>query len=164
MTQVFFDEKLFSIIESHKLNICAVLLTSITNYAIKGIQTIEKIYNVELYHGASNVELNFCKSNSQLLEGDCTFSLLGTQVNAISFDFYQKGAVVYKIENNIFSGNCFEAGFIGKLNGPYKKSFLVNNLKEKIFSLSDDHFVLPKYGPVTTLKIEKKFNAHFRSS
>lgn len=149
-----FDEKLFTTIESLDLNITTVLLTSSHPAHAKGVKTIQKIYDIEVYQGGLNEE----KQSGTFISEDSSFTLFGTEVKALTMEGSNKNGLVYIIGNNIFTGLVLEAGTICQTTTPYRRALLTKTIKQKLFSLKGDYTILPAYGPISTLHIEKEYN------
>jgi glyoxylase-like metal-dependent hydrolase (beta-lactamase superfamily II) len=63
----------------------------------------------------------------------------------------------------IICGDALFAGSIGRTDFPGgDMELLLENIREKIFSLPDDTLVLPGHGPVSTVGREKKSNPFFQ--
>ncbi len=63
----------------------------------------------------------------------------------------------------VICGDALFAGSIGRTDFPGgNMELLLQNIREKIFSLSDDTLVLPGHGPVTSVGREKQHNPFFQ--
>jgi glyoxylase-like metal-dependent hydrolase (beta-lactamase superfamily II) len=63
----------------------------------------------------------------------------------------------------LFSGDTLFCGGVGRTDlpgGSWEK--LVNSIKKKILTLSDETLVLPGHGPATTVGQEKESNPYIR--
>ncbi len=72
---------------------------------------------------------------------------------------HSPGCVCYYSDNNVFVGDTLFAGSIGRTDlpgGSYET--LINSVKDKLFSLSDNTIVHPGHGPSTTIENEKNHN------
>jgi glyoxylase-like metal-dependent hydrolase (beta-lactamase superfamily II) len=64
----------------------------------------------------------------------------------------------------VICGDALFAGSIGRTDFPGgDMQLLLDNIRNKIFTLPDDTFVLPGHGPVSTVEHEKSNNPFFRS-
>jgi glyoxylase-like metal-dependent hydrolase (beta-lactamase superfamily II) len=63
----------------------------------------------------------------------------------------------------VICGDALFAGSIGRTDFPGgNMELLLQNIREKIFSLPDDTLVLPGHGPVTTVGRERQHNPFFQ--
>jgi len=64
----------------------------------------------------------------------------------------------------VICGDALFAGSIGRTDFPGgDMELLLQNIREKIFTLPDDTLVLPGHGPVTTVGREKQLNPFFQA-
>ncbi|OPX34723.1 MAG: hypothetical protein B1H11_10260 [Desulfobacteraceae bacterium 4484_190.1] len=63
----------------------------------------------------------------------------------------------------IICGDAIFAGSIGRTDFPGgNMELLLQNIREKIFTLPDDTLILPGHGPASTVEREKKYNPFFQ--
>jgi hydroxyacylglutathione hydrolase len=68
-----------------------------------------------------------------------------------------------QVRKFVICGDALFAGSIGRTDFPGgDMDLLLENIRNKVFSLPDDTFVLPGHGPVTTVGQEKTHNPFFR--
>ncbi|MBW2169884.1 MAG: MBL fold metallo-hydrolase, partial [Deltaproteobacteria bacterium] len=64
----------------------------------------------------------------------------------------------------VICGDALFTGSIGRTDFPGgNMELLLQNIREKIFTLPDDTLVLPGHGPVTTVGREKQHNPFFQN-
>lgn len=67
-----------------------------------------------------------------------------------------------RIRKLVICGDALFAGSIGRTDFPGgDMALLLQNIREKIFSLPDDTLVLPGHGPISTVGREKQYNPFF---
>ncbi len=110
--------------------------------------------------GSQNNELPVIKEyideNSSLNIGEYKITILHTPGHS-------KGSLSYLIDNKLFSGDALFYNSIGRTDfedGDYET--LINSIKTKLLTLSEDTRVFPGHGPETTIKNEKSFNPYLR--
>ncbi len=149
-----FDVALLNLIEDHGYYIRAVLLTHEPDNHFHGIKTIKKIYDSELISSKPHV-FDF---PSTVISADTVFSVAGFQVQSFFVSGESNTAVVYKIGNQLFSGNVLSAGLVGNSNSAFNRSVLIENLRSKILVLEKKLILLPGNGPPTTVEVEQRIN------
>lgn len=95
-----------------------------------------------------------------LEEGD-TVSLRNDQLEVIHAPGHSPGSICFycKKQHFIIGGDVLFQNSIGRTDLPYgNHEDLVNNIKEKFFTLPEDVTVYPGHGAPTTIGIEKKEN------
>lgn len=147
-------EALISQIENNNYKLTAVLVTHNHGSHVKGIKTLEKIYSPQIY--AADWEVAGERTN--VITGDGKIKVATMNVHFMSIPGHTSDSVVYKIENLLFTGDVLFAGTIGTTNSSYSEYVLQTNIKNKIFTLSDNCIIMPGHGPLSTLEAAKTFN------
>ncbi|MDR1316047.1 MAG: MBL fold metallo-hydrolase [Spirochaetales bacterium] len=152
------DVQLLELVEKHHYYIRSILVTNPDTAHTGGIKTILKIYEAGIYSGQQQGDFpNKC------VYGGGTFSLHGFQIQVFSAQGFSREAVMYKIENCLFSGEAITAGMVGDVTNVFSKALLISRLKETFSRLSPDTLIFPASGPPTTLELETNFNPDLSS-
>jgi glyoxylase-like metal-dependent hydrolase (beta-lactamase superfamily II) len=141
-------------IEKNDFNLKAVLITHDHTYHVKGLRTLKKIYNAEVF--AVNQSIMDHKT-TMVKDGDIVI-IGGFTVEIISIPGHSSDSVVYKIGNLLFTGDVLTAGLIGSTASAYGAATQMNKLRSRLLSLPGDYIVLPGHGPPSTLEAERRFN------
>ena len=172
------------IIEEHKLRPVAALIThghldhtfSITPLA-DGYDIPAYIHSEDRRFIADPAGIHGEQFNSQLqamtfvepkkvseLKNGSTLELLGMKITAIHAPGHTRGSLMFTINDEILvSGDVLFAGSIGRTDLPTGSSKeMINTLKTKVLTLSDDLRVLTGHGPETTIKFERKNNPYLK--
>ena len=98
------------------------------------------------------------------LKNGATLELLGMKITAIHAPGHTRGSLMFAINDEILiSGDVLFAGSIGRTDLPTGSSKeMINTLKTKVLTLSDDLRVLTGHGPETTIKFERKNNPYLK--
>lgn len=151
-------EKMIYQIEQNEFNLKAVLLThNLESPYETGLNTILKIYSPKVYAGScfsENVTIN-------TLRGDGCIDLAGYPVRYFAIPAHSSYSYMYQIENIVFTGTSLSAGMIGETSNTYAERTLRNILNTKLMSLEDNLIIMPFYGPPSSVRTERKFNASF---
>jgi len=142
-------------IESNNLKLKAVLITHDHKNHVRGLRTLQRIYNAEVF--AVNQSIMDHKT-TMVKDGD-KFVTGGFSVEVISIPGHSSDSVVYKIGNLLFTGDVLTAGLVGSTASAYGAATQMNNLRSRLISLPGDYIVLPGHGPPSTLEAERRFNA-----
>lgn len=144
--------KIIDQIETNGFDLKAVLITCSHDRSNEnGTKTILKIYPSAVY--AENSDIDGIKT--QTLKGDGIIDAAGFKIKYFSI---QGHAVIFQIENIIFSGEALSAGMIQKMPGLYALKNLKTNLQNKIMAQADETIIMPAFGPPTSVRAEKQFN------
>ena len=142
-------------IEGGGYKLCAILVTHSHASHIKGLSTLKKIYDADVY--AADVETP--QSGTTVLKDDGELKIAGFTIQYQSLPGHSADSMIYKIGQAIFTGDTISAGRIGSTGSRYGKQTLQNNIKSKILSCPDNTVLLPGHGPLTTVGCEKLYNA-----
>lgn len=141
-------------IEDDKYTLCAVLVTHNHGSHTRGLSTLRKIYNPEIY--AADYET--AGPDTNVLKGNGVIHAAGFTIGYMSVPGHSPDSMCYKIGKVIFTGDVLSAGKIGDTNNTYARSMLISNVQTKILSQQDDITIMPGHGPPSSIAAEKEFN------
>lgn len=101
----------------------------------------------------------FNQSVDLFLKENDIIKLNNFDVECIETPGHTKGGLVFKVNENVFTGDTLFTGSIGRTDlegGNYEE--IMNSLKNKLVSLNDDCIVFPGHGPRSTIGNEKMTN------
>lgn len=101
----------------------------------------------------------FDKNVDLFLKENDIIKLNNFDVECIETPGHTKGGLVFKVNENVFTGDTLFTGSIGRTDlegGNYEE--IMNSLKNKLVSLNDDCIVFPGHGPRSTIRNEKMTN------
>ncbi|MDR2743574.1 MAG: MBL fold metallo-hydrolase [Treponema sp.] len=149
------DEEILNFIEQNDYTLRGVLLTHDHRNHVRGLRTLKRIYNAEIY--AIN-PLILDQRATLIREGDILF--IGPfRIEVISIPGHSSDSAVFKIDNLLFTGDAVSAGLLGATASSYGAAIQMTALRSKIFSLPGDFIILPGHGPPSSLEVERRFNA-----
>ena len=149
-----FDTLLLKHIEENGLYLRHVLVTHAHRGHINGIKTIVKIYDPTIYYLGQSVFDVKCTRivDGQVLElGDFSIQVMETPGHSAD-------SVVYRLNNQIFTGDTLFAGSIGTTADDFSRDLIVSAIKEKLLVLDDECIVFPGHGPPSKVGIERNLN------
>ena len=152
------DLEMLDIIESNNYYIRSILLTTLHEHHLQGLDTILKIYKADIYSGAAALMDRWCL---QVHDND-TFTLGDFKITVFNISGHSSENVVYRIEDMLFTGDALGAGTVGDSPNSYAREILASTIQDKIAPLEDHLIILPGHGPPSTLEAERKFNPVFR--
>ena len=141
-------------IEKNGYALKAVLVTHNHPHHIRGLKTLLKIYDTQVY--AANASVAGFPSKA-LRDGE-TIQTCGLTVEVFSVPGHSPDSLVFKIDGALFTGDALHAGLIGKTLSSYNAVTLADRLKSKILAQADDFIILPGHGPPSTVGTERRFN------
>lgn len=148
----------FKIIEENDFYIRNIFVTSNDSSHLRGLRTIKKIYDAQVWSREGRI-LDFeCNS----INPGMKIPLPLATVEAWAFPEYHSDALAYRINNWLFCGDILRAGRPGRTRNPETRFRLLEALEKRLYSLQDDLVIFPGEGPPTTIKSEKLFNLRFR--
>lgn len=151
----YMDLQLLDLIESNNYYIRHILITHRHGSHTKGIGTLLKIYDAEIYsflpYGYSDLPMH------PITDGE-TLHLSGIDVSCMLVPGHSSDSIVFIIDKAMFTGDVLLSGKIGSTDSKLSHSLLLRSIREKILPLDDSMLIFPGHGAPTTLKIEKLFN------
>ena len=149
------DKELLTLIESNHYYIRTILVTHHHNSHVKGIRTLRKIYDADIYAFSPYI-LDF--PSIPIKDGDRFSAASNIEVEVIEVPGHSSDSLVYHIGGMIFTGDVLAAGRAGNTKNSFSRALLLRSISEKLFTLPDTTLVLPGHGPPSTLNAERMFN------
>lgn len=149
------DAELLNLIEGNRYYVRSILVTHQHNSHVKGIRTLKKIYEADIYSFNPYV-LDF--PTIPIKDGDTFTCASDIKVEVMEVPGHSPDSLVYHIGGMIFTGDVLAAGRVGTTKNSFSRAILLRSISEKLFPLPDSTIVLPGHGPPSTLKAEKMFN------
>lgn len=154
------DVRLLEAIESNGFCIRWVLITRCQPHHVRGLRTLKKVYDAEIYSRQASV-LGF---DCQLVKPGSHLTLGPHRVDCYCYPELSHDTVVYKLQNWVFCGDLLSAGKPGKASSPWAQANLAQALERRFFTWQEDLLLFPGEGPPTTLRSEKLFNLARRTA
>ncbi|MBN2444970.1 MAG: MBL fold metallo-hydrolase [Spirochaetales bacterium] len=149
-----FDTEILSVIEDNHLYLKYILVTHSHESHTKGIKTILKIYDADIFsyrHSIMDVRSNKIRD---FIKIDCG----QFEVEALETPGHSGDSITFRIDKSLFTGDSLFAGSIGSVPDGFARGLMLSSLKNKIFVYDDDFLIFPGHGPPSKLGIERKFN------
>ncbi len=166
-------ERIREIIEKHKLNLKAVLITHSHFDHVLGIPEIADnipLYvpegDMNLYKSAREFSKSFLgfdpgefKEPDYLLKGGEELEIGNIKIKVHYVPGHTPGHLMYEIDKKLFCGDLIFAGSIGRTDFPESSwEKMKESLLYVIKNFPDDYEIYPGHGPKTTLESEKREN------
>ncbi|MDR0602536.1 MAG: MBL fold metallo-hydrolase [Treponema sp.] len=148
------DEQILNFIENNEYSLKAVLLTHDHINHVRGLKTLKRIYNTEIY--AVNHVIMDHKTNL-VRDGDVV-GIGPFSIAVISIPGHSSDSAVFRVERLLFTGDALTAGLVGRTVSSYGAVIQMNALRSRILSLPGDFTILPGHGPPSSLEVERRFN------
>jgi glyoxylase-like metal-dependent hydrolase (beta-lactamase superfamily II) len=149
------DMSILEFLETNEYTLKAVLVTHDHLTHVRGLKTLIKIYNADIY--AINPVIRDIRT-TLVRDGD-TINIGSFKTEVISVPGHSADCAVYKIGGLLFTGDVLSAGMVGSTDSAYAAANQMTALRNKILSLPVDCTVLPGHGPPSSLEAERRFNA-----
>lgn len=148
------DINLVNHLERNGYTVRAVLITHNHPSHVRGLSTLRKIYDAEVFSASAEILDRPCTmvSDRQILR----FPDLDIEV--LSVPGHTADSVAYRADKLVFTGDAMSAGLIGTSNSSYGSHQLLLNLWQKVLSLPDDTMLLPGHGPPSCVRSEKLYS------
>lgn len=169
-------DNLLDYLNSHNLNVVAILLTHGHFDHIGGVDKLVKKYHCPVYIGfndefflqdphlncsryASNQEMVLNTRPTTVSEGEI-LNLLGENIQVIETPFHTDGSVCYylKDSNVIFTGDTLFKNTVGRDDLPTSNPRKRKSSLNKLISLPEETKIYPGHGGFSTIKQEKALN------
>ena len=153
------DATILGRIEDNNYTLRGVLVTHDHPHHVRGLKTIMRIYDVDIYavnphvYGYRTIPV---KDRESFAIGPFNFEV-------ITVPGHSTDSAVFKIDRFLFTGDALSAGLVGNTNNSYAAATQVSALRSKILSLPGDFTVLPGHGPPSSLEAERQFNLDLNS-
>ena len=154
------DIQLLQLIENNNYYVKSILVTNPDKAHTRGISTILRIYDAVVYSGQRQTD---DYPSSCVIDGQ-TLLLHDFQVQVFSAQGLSREALMFKIENCLFSGDAISAGKAGDVPSVFSKAILISRLKELFTTLPPNTIIFPASGPPTTLTLETHFNSDLQQT
>jgi hydroxyacylglutathione hydrolase len=141
-------------IEKNGYALKSVFVTHSHAHHVRGLKTLLKIYDAEIYAANASVAGFPC---TPMRDGE-SVSTCGFTVDAFSVPGHSPDSLVFRIGGILFTGDALHAGLIGKTLSSYNAVTLADRLKSKILDQADEFIILPGHGPPSTVGTERRFN------
>ena len=148
------DLNILNLIEGNNYTLRGILITHDHPHHIKGLTTIMRIYNTEIYAISPVIR----EYRTTLVRDGEIVNIGPFRIEVISIPGHSADSAVFKIDRLLFTGDTISAGLVGSTASSYAAATQGSALRSKLFSLPGDYTVLPGHGPPTSLKAESRFN------
>ena len=145
---------LLKAIESNGYYIRSVFVTHSHDSHVRGLKTLKKIYDADVYAYADEIESFPCIRVSDGEAVECC----GLTITPVSVSGHSADSIVYKIDRMLFTGDVLSAGRVGSTPNAYARALLVEAIQKRILGLSGDYLVFPGHGSPSTLDSERRTN------
>ncbi|GAB4369132.1 MAG: hypothetical protein Kow009_05790 [Spirochaetales bacterium] len=145
------DIDLVQTIERNGYTLTAVLVTGNTPDHTDGIPTLLRVYpSVPVFTAERSLDACPCISvqDRDILE------LAGFKIEVIGMPAFSHEAVLYRIENMVFTGNVFTAGKVGEVLEPFNRVLLNQRLRQCLADWDPETILFPGFGPPTKAGLE----------
>ena len=141
-------------IEKNGYELKAVFITHNHNHHVRGLKTLLKIYEVQVYAANASVAGFPCKA---VRDGE-SISTCGYSIEVLSVPGHSPDSLVFRTGGLLFTGDALHAGLIGKTLSSYNAVTLADRLRAKVLDQADEYVILPGHGPPSTVGTERRFN------
>lgn len=148
------NEKIINQIEDGGYELCAVLVTQNHAGNVHGIETLRRIYDIDIYAADGEVAGNA----TIIIKGEGVLKVAGLDIAYFALPGHSADSLVYKIGTVLFTGDSLTAGAIGETTSSYAKKTLLNGIRSKILNHQDDTIIMPGHGPLTSVGAERMYN------
>ena len=148
------DNAILKTIENNNFALKAVFVTHDHLGHVKGLRTLKRIYNVEVF-AAKEIIMD---QKTIMVRDEEEINTGGFTVKVISVPGHSADSVVYEIDTMLFTGDVLTAGLVGSTASAYGTVTQMNKLRSRLLSLPGDYVILPGHGPPSTLEAERRLN------
>jgi len=149
-----FDLTLLNTIEDNNYDLKHILVTRASNAHLRGLKTIKKIYDADIYSASPKIFDFECK----ILKPGTENQLAGIPLEVIPFPELSQDTLLYKFDRWLFCSDILSAGKPCASENEYTTANVMEGVEKRIFPLPEDTMLFPGEGPPTMVKSEKQFN------
>jgi hydroxyacylglutathione hydrolase len=149
-----FDETLLNMIEDNNYDLKYILVTRASNAHLRGLSTIKKIYDAQIYAGIPQIK----SFNINVLQPDSTIELGELQVEVLPFKELSQDSLIYKIGRWVFCSDVLSAGKACREKNPYTVANVKEAVEKRLLTLPEDTILFPGEGPPTSVRSERRYN------
>lgn len=155
---VSFDRDMLTELQRRNLVPQQILLTTPEEHNVRVIQTIQKIYTVEVVAGTDALTDIHCSCITELSE----FHLGELSITAIPMLPHTRRSLVFYVESVLFTGLIMHAGTLGDAPNSYAEALLAAGIIDHLFHYPDETPILPALGPPSNVRSERALNPWLR--
>jgi glyoxylase-like metal-dependent hydrolase (beta-lactamase superfamily II) len=155
---IAFNSDLLRELESRKLYLDTILLTTPEEHNVHAIETIQKIYRVNVVAGAGSLNGIACTC----IQEQTTFSVGGLEVTAIPMLPHTRRSLVFHVNGVLLTGMIVHAGTLGEAPNSYAEALLAASVIDHLFVYDDETPILPALGPPSNVRAERALNPWLR--
>jgi glyoxylase-like metal-dependent hydrolase (beta-lactamase superfamily II) len=155
---VEFDINLLSQMEQRGFYLDTILLTTPERHSIHPIQTVQKIYRVNVVAGTGSLTDIACNC----IQEQTSFSVGGLEVTAIPMLPHTRRSLVFYVNGVLFTGMIMHAGTLGETPNSYAEALLAASVIDHLFGYPDETPILPALGPPSNVRSERALNPWLR--
>lgn len=150
----FFDGELLKLIESNNLVVKKIFVTHDHESHIKGITTLMKIYDAEIFAFRDTL-LGF---KTRVVRDGEAVPCGSLSIRVIEVPGHSRDSLVFQTENMLFTGDALTAGLTGTTAHDQAHTLLLASIRKKVTSLDGGMLIFPGHGPPSRVYIENKHN------
>lgn len=148
------DEQILEYLEKDNLNPKAVLITHDHPGHIRGLRTLMRIYQVDIFA----INRHILDNRTTPVKDGNKITIGPFIIEVISIPGHSADSAVYRIDSLLFTGDALTTGLTGSTASSYGAATQINRLRSRLLSLPGDFTVLPGHGPPSTLEAERRYN------
>jgi glyoxylase-like metal-dependent hydrolase (beta-lactamase superfamily II) len=153
------DVSILNTIEENEFTLRAVFVTHGHMSHIRGIKTLRRIYNTDIYC----ISPVILEHKTVPVKDGVTLIIGSFNIEVIAVAGHSADSAVFKIDRMLFTGDAISAGLTGRTASIYAAANQINALRGKILSLPGDYTIFPGHGPPTSLEAERRYNTNIIS-
>lgn len=153
-----FSATLLEELERRNLYLDTILLTTPEEHNAHAIQTIQKVYRVNVVSGAGSLSGIACTC----IQEQTTFSVGGLEVTAIPMLPHTRRSLVFYVNGVLLTGMIMHAGTLGETPNSYAEALLAASVIDHLFGYDDETPILPGLGPPSNVRAERALNPWLR--
>lgn len=153
------DIAMLNYVEKNDYYVRACLVTHNHENHVRGLSTLKKIYEAEIFSNNSYIDEFPC---TLVLDGELR-SVCGFDVECMSAPGHSPDSMMFKVGRTVFTGDALSAGLPGRTSSAYGRRLLIRHLRLKLMSQLDDCVILPGHGPPSTVGSERIANRAINS-
>jgi len=154
-----FPRELIEVLTFHRYELGAVVITHPEEPMIHAVETIARVYRIEVFGGVDRIGSIPCRNITEEEE----LEIAGLPVHAIPMPAHSRESVVYRMEEVFFTGPIIHAGTLGRTVNAYAQALMVSTVRDRMARFGESSVILPGIGPATTIRAELNLTPFYRA-
>ncbi|MHC4871932.1 MAG: MBL fold metallo-hydrolase [Planctomycetota bacterium] len=152
-----FHEEICDYIANKKIDLEKIFITHGHYDHTDGLAEFVMKWQAEVFAGSGEISIT-----DHVLNGGEKIKVGNLTVRTLATPGHTGGGISYSVEDYVFTGDALFCGTVGGTSSPQAADQQLASVRNTIFTLPVNTFVMPAHGPLSTVEAEKQCNPFFK--